>query len=797
MKKRHNFSKACIVLFLTLFVLVTLEEQKSVHAQENTTQFLVKEDAFVRNGSRANTNYNFENITNEHGSQYVGKEYRVTNVKYSGSDEIISVMKFDLPTVSQMESNNLDTFKFECDIFKNLNYNNANQGYVFHYTTDSDWKETEITWNKKPATITRENENKLFTFYIEQGNEYEFKTDEEKHINRDISSVITELVYAGETEITIFVTAKYSANTGLMIHCKETSVESKRAKITATNSGINKESLKTLINLTTSIKPNNYTKESFDVLNTSLLVANTLIEENADDVLKIREVYSKLLSAYESLEIKYVNVYDDMQERIYREGTEDSLPYRLFIPENYDASKEYPVIVFLHGAGERGNNNNSQLKNAIQPLFNTQEQVKEAIIIAPQCPTGKRWVETDWTKGCYDSDSIEEVQLKSVMGILADIQNEYSTDSDRIYAFGLSMGGFGTWDLITRHSDVFAAAIPICGSGDASKTDILKDIPIWTFHGTKDAVVPYSGTETMYNAITGAGGEKIIFTTYIGADHIIWNQAASEDGLIDWLFSQRLSHRMVNKDLLMALIEESNTLKEKDYTPNSWKLFIQSLTKAKDRIENSASTQEEVNDALSALQNAIDQLLNKADVSALEALIRETEELIETDYTPNSWKSFMQSLTIVKEVIENGNSTQEEINTALSILQVAKKQLLKRGDLNTLRELIMGVENLNEKDYTISSWTELSKVITEARLVLTDDNVSEEDVIEILRILKEAIASLEKINSIPAIPAIDTNQKQSPTTNSVKTSDTTSSLIWFGLMILSIGILTINRNKQT
>ena len=233
---------------------------------------------------------------------------------------------------------------------------------------------------------------------------------------------------------------------------------------------------------------------------------------------------------------------NDMQQLVYQDE-ESVMPYRLYVPEDYDSEEEYPVVVFLHGAGERGNDNTAQLIHAIQNLFDTHNQMKDAVVIAPQCPFGKRWVETDWAQGSYDSDAVETTQLNTVMKILDAVQNEYSTDSDRIYAVGVSMGGFGTWNLLMNHSDVFAAGIPICGGADPAKADILKDVPIWTFHGTADSAVPYSGTEEMVNAIRAAGGQKIIFTSYSGADHNIWNTAAESFGLIDWLFSQRLSAR--------------------------------------------------------------------------------------------------------------------------------------------------------------------------------------------------------------------------------------------------------------
>jgi predicted peptidase len=176
-------------------------------------------------------------------------------------------------------------------------------------------------------------------------------------------------------------------------------------------------------------------------------------------------------------------------------------------------------------------------------MFDTHEQMKESIVIAPQCPTGKRWVETDWTKGNYDSSAIEEVQLATVMEILESVQEKYNTDDDRIYTIGISMGGFGAWNLLMNHSDVFAAGIPMCAGADPNKADVLKDIPIWTFHGTADATVPYAGTAEMYNAIVSAGGNELKFTTYTGSPHAIWETVATTDGLIEWLFAQTLSGR--------------------------------------------------------------------------------------------------------------------------------------------------------------------------------------------------------------------------------------------------------------
>lgn len=247
-----------------------------------------------------------------------------------------------------------------------------------------------------------------------------------------------------------------------------------------------------------------------------------------------------------------------MDKYIYIDDNGVSMPYRLYVPSDYCVDEKYPVIVFLHGAGERGNDNSAQLVHGIKNLFDTHSAVRNSIIIAPQCPTDKRWVECDWSAGKYDSEVTDAEQLTVVMNILKGVKENYSTDNDRIYAIGLSMGGYATWDLLTRYSDVFAAGVPICGGADINKADILKYLPIWTFHGTADDVVPFEGTKRIVEAIRIAGGKNIKFTTYNDCGHGIWNMACKEDGLIDWLLAQKISDRQ-DESALSILDKIKNT----------------------------------------------------------------------------------------------------------------------------------------------------------------------------------------------------------------------------------------------
>ncbi|MDO4815088.1 MAG: prolyl oligopeptidase family serine peptidase [Bacillota bacterium] len=219
------------------------------------------------------------------------------------------------------------------------------------------------------------------------------------------------------------------------------------------------------------------------------------------------------------------------------------LPYRLFVPQKYNSQKEYPVILFLHGIGECGNDNSSQFQNGVQTLFDTcPELLEECIFILPQCPEGQQWVGTvpdDLFNGNYSTDTMAETEaMQSAIKLLESILAEYSCDKNRVYVMGLSMGGFGTWDALVRHGELFAAGVPLCGGGDEAYAKELADIPIWTYHGTADPIVEFDGTKHMVELITEAGGENIIFTAVENGTHDVWSEATTNPELIKWMFAQ-------------------------------------------------------------------------------------------------------------------------------------------------------------------------------------------------------------------------------------------------------------------
>lgn len=216
------------------------------------------------------------------------------------------------------------------------------------------------------------------------------------------------------------------------------------------------------------------------------------------------------------------------------------LAYRLYVPSNYDPEKEYPLIVVLHGAGERGTDNEKQFSNLIGEIFKHKKSpIHDAIVLLPQCPTGNQWVDTPWANGNYNSTTVKESdELQAVMKVLEGIREDYSVDASRIYATGLSMGGYGTWDLLMRHGDVFAAGVPICGAADVNKAADLAKIPIRTFHGSSDPTVPCTGTRAMAQAIEANSPVDFVYTEFEGAGHDVWTRVGQDLSVWEWLFSQ-------------------------------------------------------------------------------------------------------------------------------------------------------------------------------------------------------------------------------------------------------------------
>lgn len=224
----------------------------------------------------------------------------------------------------------------------------------------------------------------------------------------------------------------------------------------------------------------------------------------------------------------------------------DTLKYRILYPEEFSKDSIYPVVLFLHGAGERGNDNESQLTHG-SDLFLKEENRKNfpAVVIFPQVPKDDYWANVEVHRESFplkfDFHNTDEptTSMRLAMELLDQYAAEKYVDTTRLYVGGLSMGGMGTFELISRKPETFAAAFAICGAADTSIAEKYRDgFFIWVFHGLQDNVVaPHFGKD-MAAAINKAGGNANL-TLYKDANHNSWDSAFAEPNLMSWLFSHQ------------------------------------------------------------------------------------------------------------------------------------------------------------------------------------------------------------------------------------------------------------------
>ncbi|NMM48494.1 carboxylesterase family protein [Marinigracilibium pacificum] len=231
------------------------------------------------------------------------------------------------------------------------------------------------------------------------------------------------------------------------------------------------------------------------------------------------------------------------QKKTFQSG-DDILNYRIMYPQNFDASVKYPVVLFLHGSGERGNDNELQLVHG-SSLF-ADPKVREdypAIVVFPQCPTDDSWANVtrndNQVEGSFTYDYSKPIKKPSelVMKLLDELLANPYVDQNRIYITGLSMGGMGTFELLYRFPDKFAAAIPICGgSNPESAKAYANKVPVWIIHGAKDKVVSPAGSLEMAKRILAAGGYPKV-TIFEDANHNSWDPAFAHPEYLKWMFS--------------------------------------------------------------------------------------------------------------------------------------------------------------------------------------------------------------------------------------------------------------------
>ena len=204
--------------------------------------------------------------------------------------------------------------------------------------------------------------------------------------------------------------------------------------------------------------------------------------------------------------------------------------YLIYLPKDYNARSKtrWPLILFLHGAGERGTNLSKVAAHG-PPKLVKQARDLPFIIVSPQCPAGQRW----------DNDVL--------LALLDEVEGKYNTDKSRVYLTGLSMGGYGTWSLGLSHPERFAAIAPICGGGDLiallladpKKAAVLKSLGVWAFHGGKDPVVPLAESERMIDTLKRTGCKDVELTVYPEAQHDSWTETYNNPRLYDWFLAHQ------------------------------------------------------------------------------------------------------------------------------------------------------------------------------------------------------------------------------------------------------------------
>ena len=242
-----------------------------------------------------------------------------------------------------------------------------------------------------------------------------------------------------------------------------------------------------------------------------------------------------LMVAYQPVKAQQMLSYT---KEVYRTGTY-SLPYRLLYPLHYNKHKKYPIVLFLHGAGQRGTDNEAQLVGVPKALTDSAGREKyPCFILVPQCAKEDVWVKFPSFPESLQTTTQPTPSAQATLEELELLIKQLPVDRKRIYIIGYSMGGEGAFDFLTRRPNLFAASIPICSVADTARANLIYRIPIWAFHGDQDDINDVKYSRLMIDALKKHKGTPK-YTEFPGIKHNSWTKAYNEPGLFDWLFSQK------------------------------------------------------------------------------------------------------------------------------------------------------------------------------------------------------------------------------------------------------------------
>lgn len=246
-----------------------------------------------------------------------------------------------------------------------------------------------------------------------------------------------------------------------------------------------------------------------------------------------------LWSVFSMSSLSAADVADRFEKKVFESDT-GKLGYRFLAPKAPKDGQKYPLVIFLHGAGERGDDNTAQLIHGVKRF--AQDDFLErypCFVVAPQCPNEKIWASVGWWEASAAMKELPSDPMSNLIKLIDSLEKSLPIDTQRIYVTGLSMGGYGTWELALRQPKRYAAIAPVCGGTDLSKLDRIKDVPAWVFHGAKDGAVKVERSREAVEALKKLGG-KPIYTEYPDVGHDSWNNAYADLKFYEWLFDQKL-----------------------------------------------------------------------------------------------------------------------------------------------------------------------------------------------------------------------------------------------------------------
>lgn len=257
----------------------------------------------------------------------------------------------------------------------------------------------------------------------------------------------------------------------------------------------------------------------------------------------MRNIVCTVLLLLTSVYMYAQELYGEYEKKVYVSSQGDSLKYRLLRPETEKAGKKYPLVLFLHGAGERGDDNLKQLVHGGQMWLNPVNRERyPAFVLVPQCPPEEYWAYESRPTSFMPAEMPVQQEATRIFRTLKELLDTClampGVDKGRIYVIGLSMGGMGTYDLAVRYPQIFAAAIPICGTVNPVRLPAAVDVKFRIYHGDADNIVPVEGSRQAYKALKEAGAE-VEYIEFPGVNHGSWTPAFNDPEFMSWLFNQK------------------------------------------------------------------------------------------------------------------------------------------------------------------------------------------------------------------------------------------------------------------